>query len=233
MLRALLAESYVSGARNISRGRRNFTAGQSVETQVELHQNLSDPADAPTHSGPDFEALMCQYQQGEAGAATALVELLSPQLRRFFAIQIVSRRDADDLLQETWLRIHSARHTYRPGQPVLPWLYAIARHVRVDHYRRTRRREMGAQQLEQAMQPAGTPWPPGKTPDLEDLLAPLPDAQREVIAMLKLAGMSIEEVARATSSTIGSVKQKAHRAYEKLRDHLTRLGLGARPGDTP
>jgi RNA polymerase sigma-70 factor (ECF subfamily) len=43
--------------------------------------------------------------------------------------------------------------------------------------------------------------------------------------MLKIAGMSLEEVARATSSSVGSVKQKAHRGYEKLREHLTGMGL--------
>jgi RNA polymerase sigma-70 factor, ECF subfamily len=46
-----------------------------------------------------------------------------------------------------------------------------------------------------------------------------------VIEMLKVAGMSLEEVARATSSSVGSVKQKAHRAYEKLRERLGGLGL--------
>ena len=55
--------------------------------------------------------------------------------------------------------------------------------------------------------------------DLETLLAGLPESQREVIAMLKISGMTLEEVARATSSSVGSVKQKAHRAYEKLREN--------------
>lgn len=48
-------------------------------------------------------------------------------------------------------------------------------------------------------------------------LRQLPPSQREVILMLKVSGMSLEEVARATSSSVGSVKQKAHRAYGKLR----------------
>jgi RNA polymerase sigma-70 factor (ECF subfamily) len=48
-------------------------------------------------------------------------------------------------------------------------------------------------------------------------LAPLSESQREVLEMLKVAGMSLEEVARATSCSVGSVKQKVHRAYEKLR----------------
>jgi RNA polymerase sigma-70 factor (ECF subfamily) len=43
--------------------------------------------------------------------------------------------------------------------------------------------------------------------------------------MLKVAGMSLEEVARATSSSVGSVKQKVHRAYEKLRTKMSEMAL--------
>src|ERR1019366_5405816 len=92
-------------------------------------------------SDVDLQVLMARYQQGDSAAATALVKRLSPQLHRFFLMQFVSRRHADDLLQETWLRIHEVRHTYRPSQPVLPWLYAIARNIRVDHYRKAHRAE--------------------------------------------------------------------------------------------
>jgi len=167
---------------------------------------------------PELEQLMVRYQQGDASAVAALVQRLSPQLHRFFLAQFVSRRFADDLLQETWLRIHAARHTYRPGEPVLPWLYALARNVRVDHYRRTRRREDREQQVETLPEPA-TPDPPeaARGPDMQAMLAELPESQREVLVMLKVSGMSVEEVARATASSVGSVKQKAHRAYEKLR----------------
>ena len=49
--------------------------------------------------------------------------------------------------------------------------------------------------------------------------------QREVIEMLKVAGMSLEEVARATSSTVGSVKQKVHRGYKKLRETMSAAGF--------
>lgn len=49
------------------------------------------------------------------------------------------------------------------------------------------------------------------------LLEALPEGQKEVILMLKVSGMTLEEVARATSCTVGAVKQKAHRAYQKLR----------------
>jgi RNA polymerase sigma-70 factor (ECF subfamily) len=60
---------------------------------------------------------------------------------------------------------------------------------------------------------------------LSALLAPLSGSQREVIEMLKIAGMSLEEVARATSSSVGSVKQKVHRAYKKLRETMSAAGF--------
>jgi len=174
----------------------------------------------------DLEMLMARYQQGDFAAATALIHRLSPQLHRFFLVQSASRQDADDLLQETWLRIHQVRHTYRAGEPVLPWFYAIARHIRVDHYRKARRTSAREGRLEEMPEAAAVhPAQAGGTGDLEALLAPLPESQREVIQMLKVAGMSLEEVARATSSSVGSVKQKAHRAYERLRERLSGMGL--------
>jgi len=50
----------------------------------------------------------------------------------------------------------------------------------------------------------------------------LPESQREVLILLKVSGLSLEEVARATGVSIGSVKQKAHRAYDSLRKRLGR-----------
>jgi len=173
----------------------------------------------------DLDTLMARYQQGDFTAAAALVSRVSPQLHRFFVLQLASRADADDLLQETWLRIHQARHTYRAGEPVLPWFYAIARHIRVDHYRKVSRTKSREDRLDQIPElPATQSNEPGATADLEALLAGLPDSQREVVEMLKIEGMSLEEVARTTSSSVGSVKQKAHRAYEKLRERLGRKG---------
>jgi RNA polymerase sigma-70 factor (ECF subfamily) len=175
----------------------------------------------------DLEMLMASYQQGDLGAATALIHRLSPQLHRFFLMQYASREHADDLLQETWLRIHKARHTYRPGEPVLPWFYAIARNIRVDHYRKSSRTTGHEQPLDETPEmKAPVAQESAEIPNLEVLLAPLPESQREVIEMLKVQGMSLEEVARATSSSIGSVKQKAHRGYEKLRARLSEMGLG-------
>ena len=168
-----------------------------------------------------LEALMMRYQRADGDAAATLIDRVSPQLRRFFMAQAASRGYAGDLVQETWLRIHASRHTHRPGEPVLPWIYAIARHVRVDSYRKVRRVESREQQVETLPEYAMRAKPEARGPDLEELLGALPESQREVVVMLKVSGMSLEEVARATSSSVGSVKQKAHRAYEKLRAMLS------------
>jgi RNA polymerase sigma-70 factor (ECF subfamily) len=179
-------------------------------------------------SDGNLDALMAGYQAGDFAAATALVECVGPQLHRFFLAQVASRADADDLLQETWLRIHRVRHTYRPGAPVLPWFYAIARRVRIDHHRIAGRR----QRLQEASHvEAALPRDDDQADDLEALLAPLPESQREVILMMKVAGMSLEEVARATSSSVGSVKQKVHRAYKNLKKKTSAIGLNKRPSE--
>lgn len=168
----------------------------------------------------DFGRLMMLYQQGDRTAVTVLVESLSPQLYRFFASQLGSRTDAEDMLQDTWLRIHRVRHTYRSGEPLLPWVYAIARRVRVDHYRKRQgiaSRETPADMLPELAAPKKEP---NRLLSFEELVASLPESQREVLVMLKVNDLSIEEVARAMSSTVGAVKQKAHRAYERLRKLL-------------
>jgi RNA polymerase sigma-70 factor (ECF subfamily) len=163
---------------------------------------------------------MERYQQADPEAPAVLVSALSLGLLRFFRSQSATPGQAEDLLQDTWLRIHRVRHTYRPGEPVLPWIYAIARRVRVDGYRRSRRidsHETGMEVLPE--RPAGGE-PRHALPVFEALVAALPEAQREVITMLKVGGLSLEEVARATSSTAGAVKQKAHRGYDRLRKLL-------------
>ena len=162
---------------------------------------------------------MVLYQQADPAAPAALVSLLSPALLRFFRYNAASREQAEDLLQETWLKIHRMRHTYRPGERVLPWVYAIAHHVRIDSFRKTRRIAAHETAIDPLPDPAG-PNSAQETIHFESLVGTLPQAQREIITMLKSTGMTVEEVARATSSTVGAVKLKAHRAYERLRELL-------------
>ena len=194
------------------------------EANNPLQAGARDAMESGREAEDQFRALMVRYQQGDAAAVEALVINLSPQLLRFCSGPGMSRSDAEDLLQDCWLRIHRARHTYLPSEPLLPWVFAVARHTRLDAYRR--RRRMGSREVlfSETPEPVGVALAPDR--GVMELVNRLPDGQREVVMMLKVVGLSLEEVARATSSTAGAVKQKAHRAYAALRKMLT----AQRPG---
>lgn len=183
---------------------------------------FGDTAQRTREDEDRLRKLMVRYQQGDAEAVEILVTRLSPPLLRFCLGPDLSRSDAEDLLQECWLRIHRARHTYLPSEPLLPWIYAVARHTRLDAYRR--RRRLGSREVLTAGPPEPVAVGPAPESGVMELLNRLPDGQRDVIVMLKVVGLSLEEVARATASTPGAIKQKAHRAYASLRKMLTADG---------
>lgn len=160
---------------------------------------------------------MSRYQQADGEATATLIARLSPQIFQFFLAQVRDRSQAEDLLQDFWLRVHKARHTFRAGEPLLPWVFAIARRTKIDQYRRTRTTRSHEFQVEELPDVAAREPARNDSPALADLLRTLPAAQRETIWLLKVSGLSLEEVARATGSSVGAVKQRAHRAYEKLR----------------
>lgn len=168
----------------------------------------------------DLRELMVRYQGGDSEAVDELVRVLSPRLLRFLSGPQWTRAEAEDLLQECWLRLHNSRHTYRSSEPLLPWVFAIARHTRLDGLRRQQRRsrrETLVAEVPEAPTPAASR---AAQPDVLRLLNQLPPAQRDAVWMLKVSGMSLEEVARATGSSVGAIKQKAHRAYAALRELL-------------
>jgi RNA polymerase sigma-70 factor, ECF subfamily len=174
----------------------------------------------------EVEQLMLLYQRGDAAAAASLVRAVSPGFARFCLSQGDSPQDLEDILQEIWLRVHRARHTYTPGLPATAWLYAIARHARLDA--RRRRVRFRARELQMDPLPEVSDKPGFESAPVADMLACLPAGQREVLVMLKGCGMTLDEVARATSSTVGAVKQKAHRAYERLRVAIGKAAGGRR-----
>jgi RNA polymerase sigma-70 factor (ECF subfamily) len=170
----------------------------------------------------DFElrTLMTKYQSADPEALDELVRRISPPLFRYFNSSRFGRNDAEDMMQDCWMRIHRSRHTYRASEPVMPWIYAIARHTRLDAYRK-RRRLVAREVLVGSVPDSLCRAEPGaREDDFERLVSTLPDSQREVLFMLKVSGMSLEEIARATTSTVGAVKQKARRAYSTLRRAL-------------
>lgn len=165
--------------------------------------------------------LLVEYQQGNRQSANEFVGLLHPVLYRYFLAQTGNPAQAEDLMQECWVRIHRGRSSYRPGEPVLPWAFAIARHTKIDEYRKDSARAHREATVAGPGEPVTDPRR-GIELGLEvsTILArlhELPDGQREVFMMLKVQGMSVDEVATAVGSSRSAVKQKAYRAYETLR----------------
>ncbi len=193
--------------------------GSSVISQTAVGTVAQSVGQTSSAEAEELKRLMEAYQRADRDAANELFRRISPMLLRYLAGPISTRSLAEDMLQECWMRLHKSRHSYRPGSPVLPWVYAIARHTRVDAYRRRRnidQRELIPENLE-SVGGATAADQDNERADLWNLVAQLPASQQEVVRMLKVVGLSLEETARATGSTVGAVKQKAHRAYRKLR----------------
>jgi RNA polymerase sigma-70 factor (ECF subfamily) len=160
--------------------------------------------------------LMRQAQGGDRDAYRALLEELAPLLAAFLRRWAADRGDLDDLCQEALITVHRARHTYDSTRPIEPWLFAIARSVAADHYRREARRR--AHEVTVAVLPevASTDLS-GAEQRLAEALATLPASQREAFELLSLDGLSSAEGARRAGITPAAIKVRAHRAYRALR----------------
>src|SRR5262249_12634533 len=89
----------------------------------------------------ELNQAMDRYACGDAQAFAMLPGALPPRLLGYLPRMSTSAAVADDLVQETFLRMHRARSTFARGGAVLPWAYAIARNVHIDHARAARLRE--------------------------------------------------------------------------------------------
>jgi RNA polymerase sigma-70 factor (ECF subfamily) len=172
-----------------------------------------------------LEDLMAGYQRDEPNATAELVDRISPRILRYFARAPLIGSYAEDLSQEFFLRIHKARSSYRPGMQVLPWVFGIARHTKVDGYRSLMRTGL-LRDVPLDGHADSIPCPHTLDGELDAirLIERLPEGQRQVILMLKIGGMKLNEVAGASGSSLGAVKQKAHRGYCRLRSLATESG---------
>jgi RNA polymerase sigma-70 factor (ECF subfamily) len=174
------------------------------------------------------EELMLAYAGGEARAFETLYTRHRGTVYRFL-LRSVSRRDlADELFQDTWSRVISARDRYRPDAKFSTWLLQIAHNLLVDGFRRQRPEENG-EQAELAMQFAENDE--GERPDrvltefeqsrqLQKALAALPDDQRGAFLLRVESGLSIEEIAEVTQVGRETAKSRLRYALEKLREAL-------------
>ena len=165
---------------------------------------------------------------GEAPAYHAFLKELSRHLRAFLKKRLAGLPDdVEDLVQETLLAVHNQRHTYDPGQPLTPWVHAIARYKLVDFLRRRGGREMLTESLEEAeihfFSHAETDAAEARR-DVAKLLDQLPDRQRLPIMHVKLQGLSVLEAARLTGMSESAIKVGVHRGLKALAAKIRKPG---------
>jgi RNA polymerase sigma-70 factor (ECF subfamily) len=158
--------------------------------------------------------LMGLAQRGDKQAYTALLTEAQRWLERFFSRRCATGH-SDDLVQEVLIAVHNKRASYDPTRPFLPWLAAIARYRWVDHLRGVYRK------AEEELTDADVPHDSEEESliarlSLDRMLAQIPDAQAEVIAWVKIEGLSIKEAAAKSGMSEAAVKVNIHRGLKKL-----------------
>ncbi|HSF02777.1 MAG TPA: sigma-70 family RNA polymerase sigma factor, partial [Solirubrobacterales bacterium] len=177
-------------------------------------------------------AAMERYARGEDQAFSQLYDSLAPRLHRYLLRASRDATRADDLLQQTMLRIHRARGRFIAGAEVLPWAFAIARRLFIDSMRR-RKGEHRTISLETGgyeaspVEVAADQRPADELVDsqrlgsaIEAQLERLPESQRVAFELIQKDGLSIREAAEVLGTTPNAVKLRAHRAYVALRSAL-------------
>jgi RNA polymerase sigma-70 factor (ECF subfamily) len=200
----------------------------------ELDTEWTDPQETSSirDARSMLNAAMDRYANGDEPAFAEVYDLLAPRLYAFLVRQIKSVSQAEDLLQQTLLRLHCARESYVSGADVLPWAFAIGRRLLIDAYRRQRREVLGRDELEGLHQLVSGVARPDEVieakqaaEDVERVLASVPEAQRTAFELLKRDGLSLNEAAQVLGTTANAVKLRAHRTYDALRSAL-RFGDG-------
>jgi RNA polymerase sigma-70 factor (ECF subfamily) len=178
------------------------------------------------------EMLMAAYARGDRHAFAQLFARLGPRVHRFFKRSFGSDAVADDLLQQTFLKVHGARATYKPDLRARPWIFAIAARIRIDEYRRRKRLaedgdEEALARADEAAATAGSDdagaLEAGEIEAVRRAVDALPESQRMVVHLNRYEGMTFAEIARVLGTTEGAVKLRAFRAYGTLREKLAPL----------
>ena len=169
------------------------------------------------------EELFAAYVAGDREAFEALFRRYAPQLLRLFRRSLWRPQDAEELVQETFLRAHRAASDFHQGKPLRPWLFTIALNLKREYIRRKARRPEAALELDGRRDPSHTPEPMREQDAAREVrraLDTLPDSQREVIELHWLAEMPFPEVAVAVGASLSAVKVRAPRGYKKMRSVL-------------
>lgn len=175
---------------------------------------------------------MGRYCDGDQAAFHRLYALLAPRILGYLVGLVGERATAEDLLQQSFLKLHVSRATYVRGANPTPWLYTIAHRTCLDELRRRKRAPVKLTSDGTVPEADAATLAGGRETDLRDSgphitlaeLDSLPQNQREALILTKVHGHSVAEAALITGTTPGAIKLRAHRAYVTLRQRLTRRG---------
>lgn len=168
-------------------------------------------------SPTDDVRLVLLAQAGDLRAFERLVAALEPALRRYVVRLVGPRAIADDVLQETCLRIWRGLGWLRDPALFRPWVYRIA--TREAH--RVMRSELKREHLradESELERLQAPWAdPGARLALESVLAEITPLARTVLVAHYFEGLSLEDVAAATEAPVGTVKSRLASGLKQAR----------------
>ena len=172
-------------------------------------------------------ALVERLRQGDADAFDEVYAAFNTRLFTFL-VRLSRRRDvAEDLLEETWLRLVTYARRLRADSRLGPWLFTVARHLHIS-YTRSRMLEDSAAASLLALWPfspdRSSPFEAAAASELERrierALAAMPAASREVLLLVGVAGLDHSDAADICGITPDALRQRLHRARETLSKAL-------------
>jgi len=169
------------------------------------------------------EELMDAYIDGDDGAFRLLFERYAPILLRLTRRHLRSDELAEEIVQQTFFRLHGARNDFRRGSKLRPWVMTIAMHLVREHWRRRKRRKMTSLEVETQAAPEAELMPleiRQRSQLLHQALEKLPSSQREVVELHWFQERPYAEVATIVGTSAGAVRVRAHRAYATLKQLL-------------
>ena len=178
---------------------------------------MPEAVPANPHDDPSVQ-LMLEVAGGSEPAFVELIHRHQSGLLNFF-VRMGAYNDAEDLVQETCVRLYKARATYRPSAKFTTFLYVVARHVWADRGRKSMRRQRVQESLKVDAEISGG-TAPGIRPegiDVQQALGKLSPKLREVLVLNVYQGLRYRDIADVLGIPLGTVKSRINLALEGLR----------------
>lgn len=172
------------------------------------------------------EALARAVQQGSEAAMNSLVErYYSPLLRYLFRMAGGQQALAEDMTQETFLRMMRGISSYNPQRPFKAWLYTVASNVARNYYSKadTKLTENSEEEDDYAADeslPEAAMMQRQDSAAVFDALMSLPEQQRSVVVLFYYEDLPQKEIAEILSIPLGTVKSRLSNGLKRLREIL-------------